>query len=178
MGELEKRIRRIISHRVPGLETRLGRSAMIGDFAFRVSTDYWVIIAQVPSVPAQQVSKSFSSDEVNSSPVNKSPEFGKEESPENLVSGTVFLASGEPAANSKLHIVGHQQSSIDARLTTDSMGQFEFMVHFKTEALGQLRFAAEAADGSELAFHRFSWKPEELVTKSIRIKLQPIRAIQ
>lgn len=174
-GELEQRIRRILSHRVPGLETRLGRSAIIGVLLLALALTTGVIIAQVPSPPTKQNSASVAADKANSSLVNKPIEFGKEEFPANFVSGTVFLASGIPAADAKLHIVGHRLSGIDARLNTDSMGRFEFVVRFKTDALGQLRFSVEAADGSELAFHRFAWKPEELVTEGISIKLQPTR---
>lgn len=153
----------------------MGRSAIIGVLLLAVALTTGVIIDQVPSSPTKQKSASIAADEANRSLVNNPVEFGNEEFPANFISGTVFLASGQPAADAKLHIVGHRLSGIDARLNTDSMGRFEFVVHFKTEALGQLRFAAETTDGSEVAFHRFAWEPEELVTKGISIKLQPIR---
>lgn len=172
VSELEQRIRRIVSQRVPGLETRLGRWATVGVLLFALTLTTGVILAQVPSPSGQQSSASGGSDVATAS---EPPEFGKDEFPLNSISGTVFLANGQPAVNARLRIVGNRLSEIDGRLKADSQGRFEFCVRFKTEALGQLQFWAEATDNSQRAYHRFEFKPEDLVTDGIRINLQPTR---
>ena len=128
VGELEQRIRRIITDRVPGLEIRLGRTAIIGVFLFGVALTTGVVLAQVPAVPTVRNADSVAPEVANSSSVLQPAEFGNENSPATLISGTVLLANGEPAADAKLRIVGHRRSGIDARLNIDLAGRFEFFV--------------------------------------------------
>lgn len=172
--QLRLPIRVTISIAVQAAQTQLARSIAVGVALLVLTFSAGSVNAQVLSLP-EKTPNTIAVGAESDIPVQQPVEVGKAELPANRIRGTVFLANGNPAAECKLHIAGHRTSGIDAHLTTDSKGQFEFVVHHKPAVLGQLKFSAESADGSEMGFHRFGWSVESLQTEGIHLNLQPAR---
>lgn len=100
--------------------------------------------------------------------------LGKADADPNHISGQVVLADGMPASHAKLHVHMSVPSGIDATITTDAEGRFDFIVRILPSA----QFTATSQDGQQLAFHRFAWEQSERVTEGIEIQLEQQRSVE
>lgn len=103
--------------------------------------------------------------------------MGKLDAQPNRISGQVILTNGQPAAGATIHVRGHAQSGIDARIIANEHAKFEFVVRFPSDSLSQLQLVAASRDSHQTAFHRFAWQENQRVTEGFKIQLEPQRTI-
>lgn len=65
--------------------------------------------------------------------------LGEADAEPNRITGQVVLADGQPASHAKIQVRLPMPSSIDATLTTDADGRFDFIVRILPSALVQLQ---------------------------------------
>lgn len=104
--------------------------------------------------------------------------LGKADAQPNRITGQVVLADGLPASHAKVHVHMPVPSGIDATITTDADGRFDFVVRMLPTVLVQLQFTATSQDEQQLAFYRLTREQSERVAEGIEIQLEPQRTVE
>ena len=104
--------------------------------------------------------------------------LGKADAQPNRLTGQVVLAEGQTASHAKIHVRGSAYSGIDATITTEADGRFDFVVRFLPAALAQLQVTATSEDEQQLAFHRLARDQSERAAEGLTIQLELRRTVE
>ncbi len=181
--ELERRVRRLLFAGAIARELRLSRRFVALGLVASGLVGMGLVFAQVPQQPAEadNSAQSTPSESVGAEPVSPPREnkYGKEEWEPNPISGRVLAPDGSPAVGASVFIEGRSMvSEIDVVLTTNEQGAFATTIRTPRKQFGGIRLWAQGRDGNSLAFHRFDWNANPVVSEGLELKLERRRVAQ
>jgi beta-lactamase regulating signal transducer with metallopeptidase domain len=180
LTEMERRMHRILSKATGPIEIKLSRYFCFGMVAFASVLAVGMTFAQIstPKDSDQEEKPNTSSEAAptNAREVSTPQKLGRPDGKPQVLSGKVLDASGNPQADSTVH-VSNRFDDIEATTKTDSDGQYRFEIMTGGQGIFASKILARSANGALIGYGRAAWDVTQVESHQVDIRLETARKV-